>query len=1040
MVPGNEPCIRAPSTMQSHLNAPAIMNFGTNALTVSIGPDKTKTATLGTIPAGLSCVLQDGSMDKQIWCLPVSVSTAPNSPNSAASHSFTYTYDGVTNIVYFFKSATPSSRLASSFSSTSSLSGQVMAKYGTNEATVVSSEIISVPSSLSWVVAEDASDFNARLMGSIADGQGLMARITVFPNKGTLLQGDTFAPIPSSGLVTYGRTVGFRPETNAFGVKYASFEYRLVADSGVESANIVVNIDVEGVNDAPETAHTTYTVDEGADQTVMLAAIDPDGFPLAADQAYVITKMPKHGKLYQMQADGTAGDEIKEVFKPWAFGVTKSQWALNVSVGSVYSATGPWNPQRATGLVDPAKFGCHSEAYSPTTMTGDPDGPREYVEFEVAEPVWVKSVIQYWSAGGWITSFSAQRPDGTWSNIWRGQNYPSRAFSPPLCAPNWLSSHFRIEFELNAQMSVWSCLDGVEVTGEYTLPAGLVISPTRSNVDFEPQPGVTFTDVKEVMYVADLQFSGEDTFEYQVNDCLERTFAIIDHSAPSKDTVVTMQVVNINDPPKLLSVESDGETPLVTTIISPDMVYVALPAIVVDYDDNFADIEVVVTKMPFEALTAYDVGEILTSKENSSHADDDGLLALGVGSVINCTHFIGFLSDCRDSYTTELAIMVTDGAGATTNGVIKVHSVCTRFVAKSLQPGPAMAFGVLGIIGMAIALVMIGLCVKFWKTPIIESAAPVYLITMLLGCIIVFSGIVLQALGPPGSRCGSGLAMLSMGMTTILMSFLVKTQRIDKIFNSKGFKSVTQKDMAIPYVAGVGLEMIFVIIWQQVSPMQNVLMRESSSSGYEVCAPVDDNGVGWALAGIALCTKALLLVYLCKLAYNVRKVNSAFNESKLIGFCIYNFAFFVLVLFPMGLTLGDPTLGFSLMSIGVLVPTVGTLATMFGLRFSTAIFKPEENTLNAISGGRFGKVQSLSKDRKSAKYSNDPEELIAALLKTGKSVKQITEMARHPKPPKEKTGSVISSTRDVRPAISVDRPGSVNEKPGSAIEIRSRNQ
>jgi hypothetical protein len=30
------------------------------------------------------------------------------------------------------------------------------------------------------------------------------------------------------------------------------------------------------------------------------------------------------------------------------------------------------------------------------------------------------------------------------------------------------------------------------------------------------------------------------------------------------------------------------------------------------------------------------------------------------------------------------------------------------------------------------------------------------------------------------------------------------------------------------------------------------------------------------------------------------QVNSAFNEAKVIGFCIYNFAFFVLVLFPMG--------------------------------------------------------------------------------------------------------------------------------------------
>jgi hypothetical protein len=283
------------------------------------------------------------------------------------------------------------------------------------------------------------------------------------------------------------------------------------------------------------------------------------------------------------------------------------------------------------------------------------------------------------------------------------------------------------------------------------------------------------------------------------------------------------------------------------------------------------------------------------------------------------------------------------------------------------------------------------------------------------------------------------------------MSFFVKTQRIDKIFNTKGFKSVTQKDMAIPFSVGVGLEIIFVIVWQQVSPMQNVVFRESASSGYEMCAPVDDTGYGWVLAGLALGTKALLLVYLCKLAYNVRKVNSAFNESKLIGFCIYNFAFFVLVLFPMGMVLGDPTLGFSLMSIGILLPTLATLTTMFGLRFNTAIFKPEENTMVSISGGKFGKVAPKSKDSKSYKRVSadftDPDELMAALLKT-KSVPEIIEMAKNPKPKDTKTGSVISSsaTRDGRPRLasmksqpgSVNHTGSVNEKPGSAMEVRSR--
>jgi len=283
-------------------------------------------------------------------------------------------------------------------------------------------------------------------------------------------------------------------------------------------------------------------------------------------------------------------------------------------------------------------------------------------------------------------------------------------------------------------------------------------------------------------------------------------------------------------------------------------------------------------------------------------------------------------------------------------------------VVSTLDATAADAFSAIAGLGLALALMALAVTVIYWKTPVIKLAQPYYLLTTLLGCIVLYAGIIVYAKAPKEISCAMSLSMYSLGFTLVFMSFYVKTYRIDKIFNTKSVKAVTAASVAKRFCAGVGIEVIFVIVWGVLSPLVLTITETSPSSGYEMCGA--SNEMGGPLAIVCLGFKAIHLGTNVNLAYKVRKVNSAFNESKLIGFCVYNFAFFVCVLFPMGLSMPDPTTGFIIMTLGVWMPTTATVVAMFGSKAFIAIITPGENTMAEMSGGEFGvKVRTGMKSK-----------------------------------------------------------------------------
>ena len=98
----------------------------------------------------------------------------------------------------------------------------------------------------------------------------------------------------------------------------------------------------------------------------------------------------------------------------------------------------------------------------------------------------------------------------------------------------------------------------------------------------------------------------------------------------------------------------------------------------------------------------------------------------------------------------------------------------------------------------------------------------------------------------------------------------------------------------------------------------------------------------------------LMMVWGVYLAYQVRNVPSIFNETKTIGYCIYNFTLVTLVIGPLvSLLQRLPAVQFVLVNLGLLYLTVSTLALVIVPKFlaGTAATEADSGGANTSAKG-----------------------------------------------------------------------------------------
>ena len=148
--------------------------------------------------------------------------------------------------------------------------------------------------------------------------------------------------------------------------------------------------------------------------------------------------------------------------------------------------------------------------------------------------------------------------------------------------------------------------------------------------------------------------------------------------------------------------------------------------------------------------------------------------------------------------------------------------------------------------------------------------------------------------------CHSQAFLLMVGFVIMYGSILMRTQRIHDIFNQKKLKRKKNAfSNAVLYKRLGLLTFVFIVfhaIWLLTSPMDGVYKIDNDTR-YITC----ESSQSGIFTSLSLLSTTLLLVKGMVLAYQVRGVQSNFNESKQIFLSIYNLAVMFIIGVPLSL-------------------------------------------------------------------------------------------------------------------------------------------
>ena len=213
-------------------------------------------------------------------------------------------------------------------------------------------------------------------------------------------------------------------------------------------------------------------------------------------------------------------------------------------------------------------------------------------------------------------------------------------------------------------------------------------------------------------------------------------------------------------------------------------------------------------------------------------------------------------------------------------------------------------FGVaMAVLGM-VALAAIMLCVVIYRThPVIKAASPGFLLTSLVGVMMLLAGVILLVSPVNAANCSTLSWFLNIGFTLTFSPLFAKTWRIYQIFGRKKLSvvKINNRKLAVIVSSMIVIDAIVVAAWQGVSPVQPTISTTTSGNpavenDYNQCST---SGAGTQFFIAVVVIKSVLLIYGAILAFSTRRVSQQFNESQPIAWAIYNVVFSIGIVAPI---------------------------------------------------------------------------------------------------------------------------------------------
>ncbi|KJE98253.1 hypothetical protein CAOG_008244 [Capsaspora owczarzaki ATCC 30864] len=227
----------------------------------------------------------------------------------------------------------------------------------------------------------------------------------------------------------------------------------------------------------------------------------------------------------------------------------------------------------------------------------------------------------------------------------------------------------------------------------------------------------------------------------------------------------------------------------------------------------------------------------------------------------------------------------------------------------------------------------------------IRASSPVLLQFMLASTVLVYAAIFLMGVDSGSddnslvslSTVASNICraipwLLGLGFDLVYGAMLAKAWRIHKIFNNRLRRRIMLTDgNLIKHIVIFAMhDIILNAVWVGVDPLGlEYHVLSSSSSGTTVTSQCRSDNFGIYLA-IYLAFKGAVLLAGIYLAIACRNVADQFNESKQLGFAIYNLTFISCIIIPLVLAIqASATVVYLIAAFGTLLALVMTIAIIF---------------------------------------------------------------------------------------------------------------
>eukprot|EP01097_Dermamoeba_algensis_P002612 TRINITY_DN2036_c0_g1_i8.p1 TRINITY_DN2036_c0_g1~~TRINITY_DN2036_c0_g1_i8.p1 ORF type:complete len:643 (-),score=170.64 TRINITY_DN2036_c0_g1_i8:16-1944(-) len=272
-----------------------------------------------------------------------------------------------------------------------------------------------------------------------------------------------------------------------------------------------------------------------------------------------------------------------------------------------------------------------------------------------------------------------------------------------------------------------------------------------------------------------------------------------------------------------------------------------------------------------------------------------------------------------------------------------------------INKGLIIALYIFGSLNILFYMFNLALIVKFRRTTLIQQSGYLYLHMILIGSILMVSSVFVLGTdmqfvskSTRDRLCMLSVWQIGIGYVFLFGSLFAKSLRILLIINKPELKNSNNVDRMITTFLCIcfTIEIIFLIIWTSVDQLKaQPKLKDDERTLFYWC---ESESYGFPVAWISF--NMFFLFCGVVIAYLTKDVERRFNESKIIGFSIYNVFILCTIIIPLTFTIKDsPSITFAFQCIGVIGVPLGSAVMLFG-KYIFVLLSSMKSHTNSNSG------------------------------------------------------------------------------------------